>query len=252
MTVHHVPHRDDESIRIAVDDFAPSGPRRATAVFLPGFGSVRRGEKATRLASDLPRRGKRFVALDFQGLGDSNGEFRSLTLRRQLGDYESVRDALLLRQKHVLIGSSMGGLVAAMAAAKDRDHVAGLVLLAPAFGFRSRFEQAIGPKVLAEWERTGSFRYRGEFFEVDLAFELLRDARTVDEAAIAGAITQPVLLMHGDQDATVPIEESEKVASRIRAPLEFVRLANGSHRMEKHLGEIVERIDDFIERLDPR
>jgi uncharacterized protein len=243
--VHFVPHRNAPGVRLAVDEFAPATTPASHAIFLPGFGSVRRGEKATRLGAELPPRGVRFLALDFQGLGNSNGEFRTLTLSRQLSDYESARERLLPATRHVIVGSSMGGLVACLAAARDPARIAGLVLVAPAFGFRDRFERRIGPELLAQWERKGSLPYRGEFFEVDLAFDILRDARAIDETALVASLSQPVLVIHGDRDETVPIEESERAIAAMRAPVEFIRVAGGSHRLERHLDLLVDKIARF-------
>lgn len=247
--VHRVPHRLDPSLRLAVDDSVPEGPIRNTAIFLPGFGSVRRGEKATRFGSDLAQHGVRFLSLDFQGLGDSEGHFGSLTLERQLSDYHSARDHLIGDAKHVVIGSSMGGLVATLAAVEDPSRVAGLVLIAPAFGFRERFEKRIGPQVLAHWERTNRLDYQGDGFRVALEFQLLKQARAIDEVALVRALTQPVLLFHGDGDQSVPIEESDKVASEIRSPLEYVRIPGGSHRLEHHIDRMSDAIRDFAHRV---
>lgn len=249
--IHRVSKRD-ENIVLAVDEYRPAGDALAHAIFLPGFGSIRRGEKATRLGRELPARGVRFLSLDFQGLGDSEGEFRSLTLRRQFDDYTGVRDQLLHATRHVIVGSSMGGLVGCLAAAADPEHVAGLVLIAPAFGFRERFERRVGPAALAQWERTNSLPYRGEFFDVDLAFDLLRDARSIDELELCARLTQPVLVIHGDADETVPFAESERAVAAMRAPVELLRIPGGSHRLERHLDLLTERVGAFLEGVERR
>lgn len=240
--VHRVPHGAGS---LAVDEYAPAASSRAHAMFLPGFGSVRRGEKATKLGAVLPAAGIRFLALDFQGLGDSDGEFRTLTLRRQQSDYAAARDRLLGGERHVIVGSSMGALVACLAAVADPERVAALALIAPAFGFRERFERRLGPAALRHWETTNSLDYRGEFFRVDLAFDLLRDARTIDELELCSRLTRPVLVLHGDADETVPIEESERAIAAMRAPVEWVPIPGGSHRLENHLDLLGERIAEF-------
>lgn len=249
--IHRVAKRSD-GVVLAVDEYGATPEANAHAIFLPGFGSIRRGEKATRLGRELPARGVRFLSLDFQGLGDSKGEFRTLTLRRQFDDYAGVRDQLLPATRHVIVGSSMGGLVACLAAAADPRHVSGLVLIAPAFGFRERFERRLGPAALAQWELTNSLPYRGEFFDVDLSFDLLRDARSIDELELCSRITQPVLLIHGDADETVPFSESERAVAAMRAPVELLRIPGGSHRLERHLDLLAERVGSFVESVERR
>ena len=54
-----------------------------------------------------------------------------------------------------LIGSSMGGYLAALYAARHPE-VARAVLLAPAFGFARRWAERLGPARVEEWRRTGA------------------------------------------------------------------------------------------------
>ena len=48
-------------------------------------------------------------------------------------------------------------------------------------------------------------------------------------------MTVPVMLIHGRQDTTVPIEQSEEMAAALRAagkPFEYVVLENETHYLE--------------------
>lgn len=234
-------------VELAVDEWGPAdGSARATALFLPGFGSVRSGMKATRLGRALAARDARLLALDYEGHGGSSGTFATMSVSRHLRDTFAVVAALAHSTPLTLIGSSLGGLVAARAAAKLHPRVERLVLIAPAFGFRERFEQRLGRDALAHWERTNVLRYSGEFFSAELAFDLLRDARTLDEVELARAIETPTLLVHGSADATVPIECSEHVAGLWRAPLRFVRFEGGDHRLERFIDPLTDVIAEFV------
>ena len=89
MTVvtHTIPVPGAEGVWLAVDESRPGrGHPLAEVVFLPGFGSIRRGVKATRLSLALPPVGYRLLALDYEGHGDSTGDFGSQTLSRHLRD----------------------------------------------------------------------------------------------------------------------------------------------------------------------
>lgn len=242
-------HRVDvpgTDVTLAVDEWCAESDRApATALFLPGFGSVRSGLKATRVGQALARRGGRLLALDYEGHGDSSGEFATLSVSRHLRDALAVVAALAPSAPLTLIGSSLGGLVAARAATELRSHATRLALIAPAFGFRERFERRLGQDALAAWERTNRLRYTGEFFSAEIAFDLLRDARALDEDALARSVGAPTLLVHGSADATVPIECSEQIARAWQAPLRFVRYDGGDHRLERFIDPLTELIADF-------
>lgn len=246
---HRVPAAPGSAIRLAVDDYLPDGHRRGAAVFLPGFGSVRTGQKGTFLGRACAEAGIRFLALDYQGHGGSDGDFASLTLSRHLSDYGAVRDALLRDERHLLIGSSMGGLVATLAAARAPERLNGLALIAPAFGFRARFERRLGPAGIAEWERKGFLDYASDAVR-RIGFGLLQDARSIDEDALVESLAVRTLLIHGTADETVPIEESERFAKRCRAPLRIVRVEGGSHRLDQHLDLLAGEILRFATAID--
>lgn len=232
---------------LEVDEWVDAGARpSATALFLPGFGSVRSGAKATSLGIELASRGARLLALDYEGHGGSTGSFATLSVSRHLRDALAVIGALAPAPPLTVIGSSLGGLVAARAAAKLQPHVHRLALIAPAFGFRERFERRLGEAALEHWERTNVLRYSGEHFCAEIAFDLLRDARTLDEDELARAIDVPTLLVHGTDDVTVPIECSLDVAKHWRAPLRFERIAGGDHRLESSLERLTATIAEFV------
>src|ERR1700692_983638 len=54
-----------------------------------------------------------------------------------------------------LVGSSMGGYLAALYAARGPE-TARVVLMAPAFGFARRWRERLGAAAVEEWKRTGA------------------------------------------------------------------------------------------------
>ncbi len=79
----------------------------------------------------------------------------------------------------VLIGSSLGGYLAALYAAR-RAEVEKVVLLAPAFSFASHWGETMGEEKLDEWRRKPAvcpmFHY-GDNAMRDLGWQFIRDAR---------------------------------------------------------------------------
>src|SRR5579864_423003 len=94
-------------------------------VYLHGFASGPSSSKAGYFRQRLEGEGFSVAVPDL-----SEGNFEGLTLSGQL----RVIDAAAGGENVALIGSSMGGYLAALYAARHAD-VERLVLLAPAFGF---------------------------------------------------------------------------------------------------------------------
>ena len=102
-----------------------------------------------------------------------------------------------------------------MAYAAAHPEVERLVLLAPAFGFASRWRKMQGPEVISNWRDTGwleVFHY-GEQTTRRLHYGLLEDASN-----LAGFpdFPQPALIFHGVDDTVVPIDLSREFAASHR------------------------------------
>ena len=98
--------------------------RGPTVVFLPGFRSDMTGDKATALAAFCAERGQAMLRFDYSGHGASGGRFEDGTIGRWTDDALAVIDRLT-EGPLVLVGSSMGGWIALLAALARPDRVAG-------------------------------------------------------------------------------------------------------------------------------
>src|SRR5712692_10702133 len=107
-------------------------------LYLHGFASGPASKKAAFFRARIPE-------LDVPDL--AQGDFEHLTITGQL----AVIERLAAGEPVALIGSSLGGYLAALYAARHPE-VSKLVLMAPAFGFLRRWSQS--PDA-AEWRRTG-------------------------------------------------------------------------------------------------
>lgn len=177
----------------------PDGLR---VLYLHGFASSPGSRKATFFAHKLRERGAR---VDIPDLAE--GCFERLTITRQL----ALIERLLAGEPAVLIGSSLGGYLAALYAA-GHPEIERLILLAPAFDFYRLWSEDLGPERLAKWQRDGSipvFHY-GYRCEQPLGFEFFEDAARHEPFPDFG---QPALVIHGDRDDVVPLELSARFAA---------------------------------------
>lgn len=105
-----------------------------------------------------------------------------------------------------LIGSSLGGYLAALYAAHHPDAVRRLVLLCPGIDMTRRWPILFGAPAMARWRAEGRLvlpNARGEPVPVHWGF--LEDALAHDPIPRPSC---PTLIIHGARDAIVPIESS--------------------------------------------
>src|SRR5437867_10984645 len=114
-------------------------------IYLHGFASGPHSGKAPFFRRRLDERG-----VDMRIPDVNEGNFERLTITSQLRVIEREAGDGDVR----LIGSSMGGYLAALYAARHAQ-VRQVVLLAPAFGFARRWPHWLGEQKVADWRRTG-------------------------------------------------------------------------------------------------
>ena len=166
-------------------------------VYLHGFASSPASRKAGFFQEHLRDLGFQVEIPDL-----AQGGFEHLTITGQLGVIEEVARG----GRVILIGSSLGGYLASLYAARHPE-VDRLVLLAPAFGFYQLWTAEISPERLAAWKKEGSmlFFHYGMGRELPLGYKLMEDARQFEPFP---NVHQPTLIFHGNRDSSVPIHQS--------------------------------------------
>ena len=160
-------------------------------LYIHGFASGPRSRKAQAFQTALAGRG---IDLEIPALDE--GDFEHLTISGQL----AVVARTLNGEPARLIGSSMGGYLAALYAAAHPE-VSRLLLLAPAFGFASRWREKIpgeAPGYLEVFHYAAGAMRRVHYGLIENA--LSYPARP--------DFVQPGRIFHGIHDDVVPIEYS--------------------------------------------
>jgi uncharacterized protein len=188
---------------------------RLRVVYLHGFASSPESRKAHFFCEQLRQLG--FV-VDVPDLAE--GDFERLTISAQLRVIERTSG----HNPMILIGSSLGGYLAALYAARHPE-VDRLVLLAPAFDFHKLWMAQLGPERLAAWRESGTIRvfHYAAACELPLRYQFFEDAGYFEPFP---HFCQPALIFHGNHDPVVPvISSSEFVKAHANARL--VRLESG-------------------------
>ena len=165
-------------------------------IYLHGFASGPASRKASFFRERIP-------SLEVPDLAD--GDFEHLTIGGQL----QVVEDLAAGEPVSLIGSSLGGYLAALYAASHPETVR-LVLMAPAFAFARRWAEA--PEA-GTWRKNGFLEvyHYGEKHSRRLSYQFIEDALRYEDFPEFG---QPALIFHGIRDDVVPARFSSEFAAK--------------------------------------
>lgn len=146
------------------------------------------------------------ISFDLPAHGETPGAFEELDMVLLDRAVDSIIDVHAGDRGVVLVGHSLGGVLAYRAAARRRD-VSGIVLLAPGFQVRSRF--LLDLEARAFRDGTATFTERGREYRVSKRFF---GSREFDPLPIAQHVPQPTLVVVGDLDYTVDPKVCESIA----------------------------------------
>lgn len=202
-------------------------------IYLHGFASSPLSKKARFFSQRFAELG---IGLAIPDLAE--GQFERLTITGQL----QVIERAARGEPVCLLGSSMGGYLAALYAARHPE-VEKLMLMAPAFSFPTRWPETLGQEAMERWRSTGVLKlfHYGEGREMDLGYQLLEDAQRYE---LYPAFGQPALIFHGNADTVVPPEYSVKFAER--HPNAKLRLMNSDHELINVLDEMWMETEEFF------
>ncbi|MCR5878662.1 alpha/beta fold hydrolase [Phenylobacterium sp. J367] len=226
-------HLERPGYRLAWKRVAGEGP---VVVWLGGFKSDMAGTKAQVLADWALETGRAYVRFDYFGHGESDGDFRDGTITRWREDALAVIDELGERDV-VLVGSSMGGWIACLAAMARPARVRALVLVAPAPDFTEKLMRPeIPPEGLADLERDGVWLRPSDYGEpYPITRELLEDgARWSILEATEVPIAVPVRVLQGGADPDVPWAHALELANALKGEdVVFTLIKDGDHRLSR-------------------
>jgi len=210
--------------------------RGPTLLWLGGFRSEMSGTKAEALATWADVNGRDFLRFDYSGHGVSSGDFERGTISRWRADALAVLDSLT-EGPVVLVGSSMGGWLACLAAMARLERVAGLLLIAPAADFVGRLlapslpEDALDAiKREGVWRRPSPYDPAGD----PITRQFLEDGERWSILPGPLDIETPTRILQGADDLDLPWRHALELATAFRGKdVVFSLIKDGDHRLSR-------------------
>jgi len=204
-----------------------AGTSRAGVILCHGMESNKGSEKLVLLGQELALRGLLALRFDFACTAQ-NGKFEEITYSGEVEDLQAAFAFMRDRQagEIAILGSSMGGTVALLFAAQQAGVTTVVTIAAPVHPerFTSRL---LTPAQVQEWRETGHTFYHGRRINVSL----LHDLEKLNVPAAARKISCPVLVLHGDRDDVVPVEEAHELYGYLSGSKKLSILRGADHRL---------------------
>ncbi len=185
----------------------------------------------------LPARGISVFTLDYRAYGLSDGELSIDGLHYDIErTIRHVKKDPSINQNLILFGQSLGGSMALYTAAQQDTHGLFRLIVAesPFSGYRS-----IAREKLAESWIT---------YPLQPLVPLLITDRYSPIKVVEQISPTPVLLMHGDNDNIVRIDNSEELCSKLAEKCDFWRIANGRHISAFQDSALRDRFIEYVQK----
>ncbi len=207
-----------------------------------GFGSGPGSKKARHLAARFAAAG---VHLEVPDLTPGEDGFERSSPSSMLA--EAARLLAGAPPPHAIVGSSLGGYLAAVAAGRDLG-VERLVLLAPAFRLFERWDARLARAEREEWRLRGRevFHFASSR-QRRLGWQFHEDARGYPAFP---EVRVPALCIAGRRDETVPLEDVAAFVAR--TPSARLVEVDDEHELASSLDRVFEEAWRFLAPLSNR
>jgi pimeloyl-ACP methyl ester carboxylesterase len=245
--------QDAAGHRVAGILSTPAEPTDRMVVLCHGFLSSKNSTTNKTLTRLLTDHGVATFRFDFFGQGESQGPFSDMTLTIALGQAMSALDLVASAgfRRLGVMGSSFGGLVAVLTAAKRKDLRA-VALKCPVGDFPEVLRLEFGDAGMETWKLRREIPdvVTGGSQPIPLRYALYEDCLVYDAYKAAESIEAPVLIVQGDCDALVPLSQSRRLMDAIRTEkrLEILKGADHGFTKREDFHRMTTLISDWMAR----
>jgi alpha-beta hydrolase superfamily lysophospholipase len=188
----------------------PRGIRREKVpviVICHGFVSSKVGQHRifVKAARKFSNAGFAVLRFDYSGCGDSSGNYKDVTLTKQINETIKAIDFVMEQNmidktKLILLGHSLGGAIASVVASMD-SRIEKLILLSPVANPFDDIVKIVGSDIYSRCLQAGNVDYEG----FDLGREFFNSLSQINPLVSVDQFKGEVLIIHGDNDTETPL-----------------------------------------------
>jgi len=227
----------------------PKDNTGSVVILCHGFTTSKNSPTYISLAKSFADQRIATFRFDFFGHGESEGKFGKITVTEGADDILNAIKYLKFSgyKKIALAGKSFGGISSAIAATKTNDLIA-LALISPVSDYPEVKRARRSETNIAEWKKTGFTIHKnskGQEFKLDYSF--WEDIQKNIVYDVADLIKIPTLIIHGDADKTVLVNQSRKTAKLI-PDCKYIEVSGVDHQFSNpdNFGRMIKEVTDFI------
>lgn len=228
----------------------PTGEKLPAIILFHGFTGTKLEPHRffLQISRALEVQGFASFRFDFLGSGESDGDFADMTVSKELEEAETIFNYVkahpsIDENKIILLGLSMGGLVASLLAGKLQSEITKLILLAPAGTMGELIEPMVGlaPFIVSynAYDHGGNLVGKA-FYDDVISIDVWNEAAKYDGK---------VLLIHGTKDEAVPYEVSNLYIENCYGDQAILHtIKDGDHTFNSYRWEreVIDVIKDFL------
>lgn len=195
-------------------------------LFFHGNGENLETMRMSGILEDFRRLKVHFLAMDYPGYGRSSGSASEPALTKSAyAAFDWIRESFPENPK-IICGWSLGAAVAFQAAARYNEEIDGFI-------------------ALSSWSSLPDVA--AEHYPRWMVNTLLKERYNSLEAA--RQIHCPALIVHGEADSIIPVNQGEKVAANMGSPPRWIKVAQTGHNDLLARAIVWEEIRKFLSGL---
>jgi len=197
-----------------------------------GFCGTKSARKFVKIGRDFSKQGIAVLRFDFTGCGDSEGDFKNMSIFQEVEDLKAAYNFLIKRpqvdRKRIgILGYSLGALIACLCQIKH-PILKTLVLVAPAINQKNLIKIWHSPGEIRKWQEKGYI----DTPKFRVGIQYLNEAKNY--TPLVSNIKNPVLIVHGKKDKDVPVMFSKKLLKDFSGKIKIIIVQEADHNFESY------------------
>ena len=216
----------------------PKGKKKfPLVIFCHGFGGTKTRRKYVRLARALEKAGIVSFRFDFEGCGDSEGDFEKMNVKKEVSDLDSVIK-YFLKQKNIdkkkisFLGNSLGAAVCVNYIIQNNFSAKAIVFWAPALNEEKLFSTWRTKTNFKKWKKQGYLIVK----EDKIGAIFLKESEKKNYSEFLPQIKVPILIIHGEKDEAVPFNFSKKLVKDYKN-IKLFSIPKANHKFEDYYSQ---------------